>query len=463
MARIFWIVAIVLPIILPLLFQYIVSSPWNCQGLCCFRPQSCTQTSVNGSYKDKYEPVVKALEHSLTSGWDLGASLHVIVDGETAIDVAGGFRDKRKTQIYDTSTLNLIFSCGKIIETIAIAILVDKGVLDYEEPIATYWPEFAQKNKGNVTMKDILSHRSGTFFDFDVEPSEAILQDSVQRDAFMASQEYPTPVGTVWYRAWGSGFVSDAVCRRVDPMKRSLADLVKDEIFSGLGEQFFSPPDHKIHLEGSASSIMTYSEVYDASISTLLFGLMPQIFLPAYSSLLPDKHFLKLRGESEQILFKKLILKSPPFDRPTIPDAGKATLSFNNQDSFLSYPMMSGNSISNARALCKTLDAFRNGRIVGKDTYETFMQPFDEAYDHMLMLNYTHTAGGWAINDRTLIPVDGLDCVGWFGIGGSMIQSCVVGEHSFTFSYVVNLMSPRAFSVDRGVKLLEELTVLLKD
>ena len=154
MARTFWTVAIVLPIVVSVLFQYIVSSPWNCHGLCCFRPQFCTPASVSGSFKEKYKPVVKALEHSLTTGWDLGASLHVIVDGETAIDVAGGFRDKRKTKVYDTSTLNVVFSCGKVVETIGIALLVDKGHLRYEEPIATYWPEFGQRNKGEISMKD---------------------------------------------------------------------------------------------------------------------------------------------------------------------------------------------------------------------------------------------------------------------------------------------------------------------
>lgn len=190
-----------------LLWWYVVALPWYCSGLlCCFRSASCIEPSLTGYPNPKYESVVHDFQQSLTQGWDLGASLFVLIDGETAIDIAGGCKDKQKTEVYDSSTVNGIFSSGKVIERIGMAILGDKGLVELDAPIANYWPEFSQKGKGEVTRgpsKDLLSHRSGSSTVFEVEPSVEVLKAPEKRDEFLASQKFAYPRGTVSYRSSG--------------------------------------------------------------------------------------------------------------------------------------------------------------------------------------------------------------------------------------------------------------------
>lgn len=457
---------IAIPVLSVFLFQYIISSPWHCQGLCCFNQAKCTSIPINGLYESQFEPVVNAFQRSLTTGWDIGASLFVMVDNKPMVDVAGGFKDKKKTQVYDTSTLNVIFSSGKVMETIAIAILVDKGLIDYDAPIATYWPEYGQNQKHDITMKDVLSHRSGSSYDFHETPTLDILQSLTKRDDFVASQTYRYPRGTIAYRSWSSAFISDAVCRRVDPQKRTLSSFVRDELFDKLGETFISPLD-LVHGKEGRKHVSHFSEVHDVSLSTLLLGLLPQCFVPdIYSKLLPDGHFIKV-GVSEALLFQSGILQQKHkdgysfFDRPNLPELEKGGARvFNNRANFLSYEMMSGNHISNARALAKALDSFMKGDVVGEDTLAAFMTLLPPGYDRYLAMNITHTNGGWMSTPHPLVPVKDAECFGWFGVGGSTILHCTIGGRKVTISFVMNAMSP-TFNIGRTVILLEELTSIL--
>ncbi len=397
--------------------------------------------------------------NQIKQGWDLGASMFVMVDENAVIDVAGGFKDQQKTAVYDSSTINMIFSNGKIMEALSIALLEDKGLLNIEEPVAKYWPEYGQNGKSEITIKDILTHRSGSSYSFDKTPSLDVLQSLDKRDEFVASQKYLYPRGTVSYRHLSSAFISDAICRRVDPQKRTLTTFIKEELFeTKLGEVFLSPP-----IQGEYKA--KFSEVHEPSVATMLFGVVPQVFIPDfYSKILPNDHYLKI-GAQEATFLKTMILKRKHedgysyFDQPNIPYMDSGAASANNHTGLLSYEMMSANSISNARALAKAFDAFMNGDLVQESTLTKFLKPLPEAYDRILMKNLTYTTGGWAITPNEIIPSKA-DCHGWFGVGGSMLLHCKIGDHNVTFSYVMNAMAP-TFRVDRGMTLLHQLTALL--
>jgi len=422
---------------------------------------------MNGTYEPKYAPIVDALQRSLTVGWDLGASMFVAINGTTVIDVAGGYKDKAKTKVYDTSTINLVFSCGKIMEAMSMAILEDKGLLNIDNPIAKYWPEYGQNGKDEITIKDLLTHRSGSTFNFNTEPSLDILQSHEKRDAFIAAQTYLYPRGTVAYRMMSSAFVSDAICRRVDPQKRTLASFIMEEVFDQLGggdregkgkEAFLSPPI----LGRGEEYESNFSEVHDVWTSTMMLGILPQVLLPGiYSKVLPDGHYSKLYDRDLAHL-KPAVTKQKyedgfsHFDLPTLPDTDLGAASWNNHSSYLSYEMMSANSISNARALAKALDAFMAGKVVREVTLEKFLKPLPEAYDRLLTTNITYATGGWTVGNSDLFPIHE-DCNGWFGYGGSTIMHCKIGGiHNVTFSYVENLLAP-ALRLDRAIAVLRKL------
>ena len=96
------------------LYWYTIATPWYCSGACCLYKDKCQEVAVKGKINEKYTSIAKALGESLTHGWDLGASVYLSVNGETVLNVAGGYRDKEKTIPYDVDTINMIFSSGKV-------------------------------------------------------------------------------------------------------------------------------------------------------------------------------------------------------------------------------------------------------------------------------------------------------------------------------------------------------------
>ncbi|USA54066.1 beta-lactamase family protein [Acinetobacter sp. C32I] len=90
-----------------------------------------------------------------------GAALVVYFQGQKVVDIYTG--KKSQEQDWQSNTLAMCYSTGKGILATLAHILVSEGVLDYEQPIAHYWPEFAQNGKANITLRHVLSHQSGLF------------------------------------------------------------------------------------------------------------------------------------------------------------------------------------------------------------------------------------------------------------------------------------------------------------
>ncbi|MBP8072266.1 MAG: beta-lactamase family protein, partial [Brevundimonas sp.] len=101
-----------------------------------------------------------------------GARFSVCVGGEVVIDLWGGWADAAKTVPWGEDTLTPVFSTGKAVMMLLIATCVERGLLDYERPVAGYWPAFGQAGKAQVTVGQLMSHQAGLpGFDTSVEPS----------------------------------------------------------------------------------------------------------------------------------------------------------------------------------------------------------------------------------------------------------------------------------------------------
>lgn len=90
-----------------------------------------------------------------------GAALVVYFQGQKVVDIFTG--KKSQYEDWQADTLAMCYSTGKGILATLAHILVSEGVLDYEQPIAHYWPEFAQNGKASITLRHVLSHQSGLF------------------------------------------------------------------------------------------------------------------------------------------------------------------------------------------------------------------------------------------------------------------------------------------------------------
>ena len=115
---------------------------------------------VHGSCDDRFAGVREALARNLDAD-ELGASVAVDLDGETVVDLWGGFRDEERTTPWTQDTIVNVWSTTKTITALAVLTLADKGQLDVHAPVAEYWPEFAANGKEGVLVKHLMAHTSG--------------------------------------------------------------------------------------------------------------------------------------------------------------------------------------------------------------------------------------------------------------------------------------------------------------
>ena len=91
---------------------------------------------------------------------DGGAAVSIFHRGELVVDLWGGVRTDDGDP-WEADTLAMCFSTTKGVASAALHLQVEKGLVDYDERVATYWPEFAQNGKENITVRHVLSHSAG--------------------------------------------------------------------------------------------------------------------------------------------------------------------------------------------------------------------------------------------------------------------------------------------------------------
>ncbi len=116
---------------------------------------------VHGRCDERFSGVRDAFARQLAAGEELGASIAVDLDGETVVDVWGGYRDEARTQAWSEHTIVNVWSTTKCVMALAALVLVDRGELDLSAPVADYWPEFAAKGKKDIEVRHLLAHTSG--------------------------------------------------------------------------------------------------------------------------------------------------------------------------------------------------------------------------------------------------------------------------------------------------------------
>ncbi|HWW11724.1 MAG TPA: serine hydrolase domain-containing protein, partial [Brevundimonas sp.] len=128
-----------------------------------------------------------------------GARFSVCIDGETVVDLWGGWADAAKTVPFGERTLTPVFSTGKAVMALLIATCVERGLLDYEATVAGYWPAFGQAGKDRITVGQMMSHQAG-LPGFDTTEDPAIWFD---REATLARLCAQTPM---WEPGTASGY-----------------------------------------------------------------------------------------------------------------------------------------------------------------------------------------------------------------------------------------------------------------
>ncbi len=117
--------------------------------------------SIHGTCEKKFQPVKELFQELHQSGREVGSSFSVYKDGIPLIDIWSGYTDKEKNKEWKRDTLANVWSTTKGITALTIAHAYEQGILDYEEKVSTYWPEFASNGKEEITVGMLLSHQAG--------------------------------------------------------------------------------------------------------------------------------------------------------------------------------------------------------------------------------------------------------------------------------------------------------------
>ena len=108
-----------------------------------------------------FEEVREEFIRNFTSRNEIGASCCIYYKGEKVVDLWGGYKDKKTKEPWEENTIVKVFSTTKGMALIVLAKLHSEGLLDYNEKVCTYWPEFARNGKENITVEQLLTHKAG--------------------------------------------------------------------------------------------------------------------------------------------------------------------------------------------------------------------------------------------------------------------------------------------------------------
>ena len=370
-----------------------------------------TMADLLGKCDDRFDSVRAALARNLDSGEELGASLVLDIDGDIVVDLWGGFCDEGRTVPWSEQTITNVWSSTKTVTSLAALMLVDRGQLDVDTPVARYWPEFAAQGKQDVLVRHILSHASGVS-GLDQPAVVEDLYDWTAATSRMAAQAPWWPPGTAsGYHALNFGHLVGEVVGRISG--KTLKQFVAEEIAGPLGADF--------QIGAAESDWHRISDV------------IPPPPLPFdFTALDPDSPAVKtLTGP----LVPAEVANTPGWRRA---DIGAA------------------NGHANARSVARIMSVVARGgevdgvRLLSQDTIDLIFREQQNGID--LVLGVPLRFGiGYGLPQLDILPwiPDARICY-WGGWGGSMIVMDV--DRRMTISYMMNKMGPGIVGSDRSAE-----------
>lgn len=192
---------------------------------------------VHGQYEVAYRPVVDAFLENFRVEDETGAACAIYRDGRPVVDIWGGFADRAHSAPWRKHSTVCMMSVAKGITAIAFNMLVDRGLIDLDAPVARYWPEFAQNGKDGILVRWLLDHTAAipVLTDNPLWPGAMF-----DRAAYVEALAQQTPLwepGTrAAYHVHNMGYLLGEVMRRV--CGKSVSPFVREEISGPLGAEY---------------------------------------------------------------------------------------------------------------------------------------------------------------------------------------------------------------------------------
>jgi CubicO group peptidase (beta-lactamase class C family) len=189
--------------------------------------------SVTGVAHPVFAPVVAYFGRLFNARRRGGGALSIMLHGRPVVDVWGGFADGVGGRPWQRDTVVVCFSTTKGVAATVVHRLADRGLVDYDAPVADYWPEFAAAGKQSITVRQLLSHQAGLHSMAGLVRSSQDLLDPVAMEETLATRTADILPGHPAYHAVSFGWLVSGLARRVTG--HAMGALVRTELAEPLG------------------------------------------------------------------------------------------------------------------------------------------------------------------------------------------------------------------------------------
>ena len=202
---------------------------------------------IHGTCKPEFAAVRDAFAANFAEGLELGAAAAMTVDGEFVVDIWGGDADTGGAP-WRRDTIVNVYSTTKTMAATCMLMLADRGELDFDAPVAHYWPEFAQNGKEGVLVSHVMAHTAG-LPGFDPPITVEQLYDLDFASANLAAQAPWWEPGTAsGYHMITQGTLESEILYRI--AGRRMADWFRTEVAEPLDADFWmslpASEDHRV-------------------------------------------------------------------------------------------------------------------------------------------------------------------------------------------------------------------------
>jgi CubicO group peptidase (beta-lactamase class C family) len=170
---------------------------------------------IEGRCDARFAAVREAFAANFAAGREVGASFAATVDGALVVDLWGGHLDAARARRWQRDTIVNVFSTTKAITALCAHVLVERGLLDVDAPVARYWPEFAAHGKDGIAVRHLLSHSAGLAALRHPLPTEALFDWQRMTAALAAETPWWEPGGVSGYHALTYGYLVGELIRRL--------------------------------------------------------------------------------------------------------------------------------------------------------------------------------------------------------------------------------------------------------
>lgn len=375
-----------------------------------------SKVAIEGYCEDRFTSVKEAFQSNFDENLEVGASFAVTINGKHVIDLWGGYSDAAKTKPWKKDTIVNVYSTTKVMTVLCIHMLVDRGLLDLDAPVAKYWPEFAQAGKENLPVRYLLSHTSGLAgWDKPIR-SKKLYNWNLMVELLAAQKPWWEPGTKSGYHTITHGFLLGEVLRRI--MNKSVGNFFQEEVAKPLGADFY----------------IGLPEEHDNRVAELIPP--PPIDLSSLGDI--DPKSVAMRSLTNPMIDVKET-KTREWRGAEIPAA---------------------NGHGNARSVSRITAALACGgeldgvHLVSEDTIKRSIE--EQSYGTDLVLNVPIRFGlGWGLQSKELPIGPNPNLFFWGGYGGSVIA--VDLDEKMSIAYVMNKMASTLTGDPRSEKLIEAL------